>query len=325
MFTERELTRKQYLRSLESRTPEQIAEEEALYLELKRLEQTERQFKKDRDDLLRTLLGIESGLSDIQLGDDSSLQGLSSMPEIKKSKKRTGSAMEFDSPSAGTSSSIMQSQKRIPLIRSAAYGMLVPFIPDRSWRSYYRTDAQHCITRIEAPQTTATKSSHQAAALRSYKIPTPKQAMATKVTQTLSEYGISSSRLVMPTRDNLLHLESLIDAAVSLVEVKKNVDRVEHDIKVLKGEVLRRDGQFGGGEGGETPMDVDQEALAGDDEAEIQPGRGTRKKNVGFPVQGSRIWTLTNPAGLQARRSMSISSADTTAQPARSNKRQKQG
>ena len=53
VFTERELTRKQYLRSLESRTPEQIAEEEALYLELKRLEQTERQFKKDRDDLLR--------------------------------------------------------------------------------------------------------------------------------------------------------------------------------------------------------------------------------------------------------------------------------
>ena len=129
MITERELTRKQYLRSLESRTPEQIAEEEALYLELKRLEQTERQFKKDRDDLLRTLLGIESGLSDIQLGDDSSLHGLSSMPEIKKSKKRTGNTMEIDSPSMATpSSSIMQSQKRIPIIKNAAFGMLALFI-----------------------------------------------------------------------------------------------------------------------------------------------------------------------------------------------------
>ena len=124
--TERELTRKQYLRSLENRTPEQVAEEEALYLELKRLEQTERQFKKDREDLLRTLLGIESGLSDIQLGDDSSLHGLSSMPEIKKSKKRLGSTMEIDSPSVSTpSSSIMQSQKRIPSIKNAAYGTLV--------------------------------------------------------------------------------------------------------------------------------------------------------------------------------------------------------
>jgi len=133
MFTERELTRKQYLRSLENRTPEQIAEEEALYLELKRLEQGERQFKKDRDDLLRTLLGVESGLSDIQLGDDSSLHGLSSMPELKKSKRKTGNAMEIDSPSMGTpSSSIMQSQKRMHTIKNAAYGMSVSFIPDRS-------------------------------------------------------------------------------------------------------------------------------------------------------------------------------------------------
>jgi hypothetical protein len=137
VLTERELTRKQYLRSLESRTPEQIAEEEALYLELKRLEQTERQFKKDRDDLLRTLLGIESGLSDIQLGDDSSLHGLSSMPEIKKSKKRTGSAVEIDSPTMGTpSSSIMHSQKRIPPIKNAAYGMFVSSIAGQPCRSY---------------------------------------------------------------------------------------------------------------------------------------------------------------------------------------------
>jgi len=132
MFTERELTRKQYLRSLESRTPEQIAEEEALYLELKRLEQTERQFKKDREDLLMTLLGIESGLSDIQLGDDSSLHGLSSMPEIKKSKKRTGGGMDIDSPSVTTPSSI-QLHKRAPTIKN---GMSDPFTPNRPHHSY---------------------------------------------------------------------------------------------------------------------------------------------------------------------------------------------
>ena len=125
IYTERELTRKQYLRSLENRTPEQIAEEEALYLELKRLEQTERQFKKDRDDLLRTLLGIESGLTDIQLSDDSSLHGLNAMPEIKKSKKRIGSSMEIDSPS--TPSSSMMQQRRIPIVKNAAFGtLLVP-------------------------------------------------------------------------------------------------------------------------------------------------------------------------------------------------------
>jgi len=137
-LTERELTRKQYLRSLENRTPEQIAEEEALYLELKRLEQTERQFKKDRDDLLRTLLGVESGLSDIQLGDDSSLHGLSSMPELKKSKRKTGNAMDIDSPSVGTSSSsFMQPHKRMQTVKNAAYGTLVPFTRGRLYPSHY--------------------------------------------------------------------------------------------------------------------------------------------------------------------------------------------
>ena len=78
---------------------------------------------RSRDGLLRTLLGIESGLSDIQLGDNSSLHGLSSIPEIKKSKKRAGSRMELDSPS--TPSSIMQFYRRIPSVKNTAYGALV--------------------------------------------------------------------------------------------------------------------------------------------------------------------------------------------------------
>ena len=131
----------------------------------------------------------------------------------------------------------------------------------------------------------------------------------------------------MPTRENLLHLESLIDATTLLLETKKNVDRVEQDIRVMKAKILRRDGQLGGGDGGETPMDVDQETLADDDEVGIQPGRGTRKKNVGRSMQkdSRRTRTPADPLVLQARRSMSISSVDTAAHPGRSNKRQKQG
>lgn len=40
-----------------------------MYIELKRLEQTERQFKKDREILLRTLAGIDSGLPDVNEDD----------------------------------------------------------------------------------------------------------------------------------------------------------------------------------------------------------------------------------------------------------------
>lgn len=85
----------------------------------------------------------------------------------------------------------------------------------------------------------------------------------------------------MPTRENLLHLESLIDATTLLLETKKNVDRVEQDIRVMKAKILRRDGQLGG-EGGETPMDVDQEVVADEDDTGIQSGRAVRKKNVSF-------------------------------------------
>jgi DNA methyltransferase 1-associated protein 1 len=173
-----------------------------------------------------------------------------------------------------------------------------------------------------------TKSSHQAAALRSYKIPTPKQAVASRVSATLTGHGVTSSRLVMPTRENLLHLESLIDATSSLLEARKNVVRVEDEIRLLKGrvELNKKDGQLGNVEGEEEPMDVDQEAVADDDNAEIHPGRGTRKKNVSLSAQAvSKVWTLANLQVQQARRSMSIASVDPAAHLGRSNKRQKQG
>jgi len=129
----------------------------------------------------------------------------------------------------------------------------------------------------------------------------------------------------MPTRENLLHLESLIEATTLLLEVKKNVDRVEQDIRVMKARVLRRDEQLVG-DGGEAPMDVDQEAVADEDDTGVQAGRGSRKKNVSTPAQKDfGTWTLADFLALQARRSMSISSVDTAAQPGRSNKRQKQG
>jgi DNA methyltransferase 1-associated protein 1 len=67
---DRETTRKKYITSLENRTPEQIAEEQALYIEIKRLEQNERRFRKERDDLLRTLAGVDSGLPDLPVDEE---------------------------------------------------------------------------------------------------------------------------------------------------------------------------------------------------------------------------------------------------------------
>lgn len=119
-ISDRERMRKDYIASLEDRTPEEIAEEEALFIELKRLEQNERKFKKERDELLRTLLGIDSGLPDIVAEED----GLSAL-STEGLKKRKKNANEIEIPS--TPSNIISlgppPPKRAQSAKSAAYGM----------------------------------------------------------------------------------------------------------------------------------------------------------------------------------------------------------
>ena len=112
--------RKKYLLSLENRTPEEIAEEEALYIEIKRLEQNERKFKKEREELLRTLVGVESGLADLPIDEE----GLGLSFDMKRKKR--GSMMDLDSPS--TPSNIISLgppvTKRVQPAKSAAHGPL---------------------------------------------------------------------------------------------------------------------------------------------------------------------------------------------------------
>lgn len=116
------------MKSLEDRTPEQIAEEDALYLELERLKENERRFKKDRDELLRTLLGIESGLPDITV-DEEGLQG--STTETKKKKKGVAGSVEPQTPITPTTPNVIslsQPQPKKTSAKSAAYGTnLTPF------------------------------------------------------------------------------------------------------------------------------------------------------------------------------------------------------
>ncbi len=132
-------------------------------------------------------------------------------------------------------------------------------------------DALHCIVRTEVEQTagSSTKAAHVPVHLRSYKLAQPKTAIAPRVFQLLGELGLSHSRLVMPTRENLAKFSSLVDAAQQLVEIKKAVDKHEQDIKTSKARLAtlrgeKPEGGEGDGEGLGTPapMDVDEGAEA---------------------------------------------------------------
>ncbi|KIJ70140.1 hypothetical protein HYDPIDRAFT_104810 [Hydnomerulius pinastri MD-312] len=281
---EREKMRKNYIASLEERTPEEIAEEEALFIELKRLEQNERKFKKERDDLLRTLLGIDSGLPDIIAEED----GPSALSSEGLKRKKKGSAVDTEVPPTPTNIISLgpPAPKRAQSAKSAAY------------------DAQHCIVRVEPPATTTntTKVTHVPVHLRSFKLPIPKAAIAPKVTQALTELGISHSRLVMPTRENCGQLESLLEATSTLVETKKVVDRVEQDIRVLKARLGMKVSEGGDGDGKEgTPMDVDDSKDDGGVDGEVD-GRAQ-----------SVVSTRSGRGRKQVRRSVSVSSVDTSA------------
>jgi DNA methyltransferase 1-associated protein 1 len=201
-------------------------------MEIKRLEQNERRFKRERDDLLRTIAGIESGLPDV-VEDEIQLDRLSLDP--KRSKKKGGG--DLDSPSTPLLSTPLA--KRPP--KNTAF------------------DLQNCITRTDlVPQTTATKAAHQPAYLRSFKLPFPKAAIAPKVTQALAELGVSHTRLVMPTQGNVALLEQLLDATSSLVDTKKIVDKVEFDIQVLKNRLgMQGAAKAEETDGGVDGMDVD--------------------------------------------------------------------
>ncbi|KAJ7573033.1 hypothetical protein C8J56DRAFT_984823 [Mycena floridula] len=185
----REEIRKRYLHTLVKRESKQIEEEEALYIEIKRLEQTEKKFKQEREDLLLYTAGIDSGLPDIVEGEP-----MQNVPIDSLRKHKRGD----DIPST-PSISAPPPFKRPQTANSAAQ------------------DVIDCIIRTDPPATTpATKAAHQPAYLHTFKLPVPKAAIAPKVAQSLAELGVIHSRLN----------HSLLDATVALIGTKKAVDKV---------------------------------------------------------------------------------------------------
>jgi DNA methyltransferase 1-associated protein 1 len=75
---------------------------------------------------------------------------------------------------------------------------------------------------------------HIPAFLRSTKIPAPKSTAAIRITELLGELGISASRLIMPTRENIEVFDGLLTAAGGLIDMKRQVDRVEQEVRTMR-------------------------------------------------------------------------------------------
>lgn len=65
-------------------------------------------------------------------------------------------------------------------------------------------------------------------------MPIPKASSAIRITELLVEMGINPQRLVMPTRANLDAFDGVLQAAGGLVDMKRQVDRVDQELRTLK-------------------------------------------------------------------------------------------
>lgn len=223
----REIKRKQYASELFHLTQAEIAEEEALYMEIKRLEQNEKRYRADRDELMRTIIGLDSGLVNLDGANSEGVLGLD----------RVGTRMRYVHPLTS-----QYKKKRRPEDETPGNGPGSPAPPAaKKQKDSAAFDLTHCIYRVP-PQPIAPNSSHlaskhpvhQPAHLRSSKMPTPKPNTAIRVTELLSEMGLNIHRLVMPTRSNLDALDGVLHAAAALVDMKRQVDRVEQEIRTVK-------------------------------------------------------------------------------------------
>ncbi|KAL0249704.1 SWR1-complex protein 4 [Cryptococcus tetragattii IND107] len=206
----RETKRKQYASDLFHLTPAEIAEEEALYVEITRMQQNERRFRADRDELMRSVMGLDSGLMEV---DQAAMENAIG---VDKNKKKRKAEDESAAPSPA------------PTPKKPT--------PNASF------DNSRCIYHLPAPSNTNSLTSHlsqkhpphQQAFLRGSRLPLPKPTAAGRITDLLAELGLSANRLVMPTRQNLEVFEGLLNAAAALVEMRRQVNRVEQELRVVR-------------------------------------------------------------------------------------------
>lgn len=82
---DREVKRKRYASELFHLTSAEIAEEEALFLEVKRMEQDERRFRSERDVLMRSVMGLDSDLVDLSQHNG---EGVVGMDKVSRGARR---------------------------------------------------------------------------------------------------------------------------------------------------------------------------------------------------------------------------------------------
>lgn len=265
---ENEIKRKQHLERLLSRNPAEIAEEEALVLESRKLEAAAELMLKERAEILRLLDAPNCNNSKIAQYQTS--QGLAQLTNTlllsDKNKKRkdtpntplSGSPPPQPDVQRGTqekSSTKAQPAKRTTTAVNSATtsGNTTPAESTKAPVKTKKKDKEAskkgasagaaavatAIQRKLSPQEeqaygiTYHDKIPSGVYLRSSKIATYKQALQAKMDQALAELGIPS-RPVMPTGKVCAKFDSLQHSISVLLEAKKQADKLETEIQIIR-------------------------------------------------------------------------------------------
>lgn len=252
---EHEQKRKEHLERLLSRSPAEVAEEEALVIESRKLEAAAERMLQERSELLRLLDAPQSTGS---VAPYQSSQGLAQLTatllttdRVRKKTEDTTAVANTNHPAAPTapiapnnnnttngssgvpnsnnsSNSTTKQEKPTPepSKKGAASGMLA---------------VQQLIKRkLNAKEEAAFGLSYHdkmsaGVYLRSSKVTTYKPSIQAKVNAVLTELGLPA-RPTMPTAKVCAKFESLQHSIGLLLEAKKQIDKLETEISIAKGQ-----------------------------------------------------------------------------------------
>ncbi|KAF9347774.1 swr complex subunit [Mortierella sp. NVP85] len=265
----REVERKKNLEILNSRTPEQIEEEEALYLEARRIDQNEKKIARERENLLRLLSTRDmygsggpasAGLAGQVAGAGGSGTGIiipsnsitipSSSPSNNNSVNGPLSPSVAKSPTVPIGAQNIPAKKRKKAPKGSNQAEDATGVPGSSSHtklssSNRRPSTSSSVNDITLPQGVQIKKEKltPGAYLRSQKMTPIVSTKQQRVQTTLSQLGLPL-KPTMPTATVMGKWDQLTNNIVTLLDLKKQVDKLEADLKVVK---MRRGSASGSG------------------------------------------------------------------------------
>lgn len=261
----REVDRKKHVARLFSRTPQQLAEEEALYIEARRLEQNENKFATEREELLRLLGGWERtpNIHGESVAAAGAGVGLVAEPAVddeaaRRSRKRRASEEAVGAGGLAAAAAQQGASNAPGAGAGAAAGAgAVLTAKQKAELKTQQFDETHNITRFDPQAAASTPSkppyphlmgtpstyppvapatSHAAshgAYLRSQRMLTPRSNLLLKTQEVLAELEPPVSlRMTFPTRTNCEKWEGVVGAVTSGLEMKRQLDRVQSELRI---------------------------------------------------------------------------------------------